>query len=154
MSSVTRRRALAMTAGSIGALAGCTMSSPEDCSPASFPEDGEREEPPSPCQFSAELQTQGLDVDSAMDAAGGGVSVMYYHNPDAHRDQIRTVALAFIQYRRMVSKDNMLSFTALESNDDRHGTGYANREWADRRASGELSRDKYVQKVVDSYGSR
>lgn len=156
MSDLTRRGILALSGSALAGLAGCSTSTPDECSPASFPPENStetRSEPPSACQYSAELESRGLDVDSAM-TGGGGVSVMYYHAPDSHREQIRTVALAFVPYRRMVDSGSLLSFTALESRDDRHGEGYVSREWADRRASGSMSESEYVQKVVDTYGTR
>lgn len=155
MSDLTRRAALASAAAALGSLAGC-LSEPDDCSPATFPPENSTETrsgPPSGCQFGAELEQRGMDVDSVM-SSGPGVSVMYFHNPERHREQIRTVALAFIPYRRMVDPDAPLSFTALSSNEDRHGNGYVAREWADRRARGELSESEYVQKVVDTYATR
>lgn len=155
MNSASRRSVLAMSTGALAALAGCTTSSPDECSPASFPEDTStrtREEPPSVCQYGAELESRGMDVDSTMGSPG--VSVMYFREPDSHREQIRTVAVAFVPYRRMVESGKPLSFTALESNDNRHGTGYVAREWADRRARSELSSDEYVKKVMDTYGTR
>jgi len=94
-----------------------------------------------------------MDVDSTMDG-GDGASVMYFHDPERHGEQIRTLAVAFVPYRRMVGEGNLLSFTALESNDNRHGTGYVDRGWADRRARGHISESEYVQKVKDTYGTR
>lgn len=157
MTEPTRRAVLAAGGGALASLAGC-VSSPDTCSPATFPPEDStetREDPPEPCQFGAELQSRGMDVDSTMDSAAGGASVMYMRDPGKHREQIQTVALAFVPYRRMVGGDgNMLSYTALETNDNRHGDGYITREWADRRASGQLTRTEYVQKVVDTYETR
>lgn len=154
----TRRQVLGLAAaGAVTALAGCGVATPDECSPATFPPEGSthtREDPPTPCQFGAELEQAGLDVDSTMGGAGHSASVMYYHEPDRHSEQIRTVAVEFVRYRRMISSDGLLSFTALSSNDDRHGDGHVAREWADSRASGDMTREEYVQKVEDTYETR
>jgi hypothetical protein len=156
MSDTTRRGVLAAAGGAVAALAGCaTRGDPSTCTPASFPAGtATRSEPPEPCQFGAELSRKGLDVDSTVSVTGEDAGVFYFHREDRHRRDITTVALTFVPYRRMVARGSLLTFTALESNDDRHGVGHIPREWADRRAAGSLTREDYVKRVVDSYGSR
>lgn len=147
----SRRRVLATTGSALATAAAGCVSSPDECSPAEFPKGTEtRDKPPEPCQFGAELESQGMDVDSTMPMSGG-VSLMYYRDPDRHREQIHTVALAFVQYRRIVDPDDVLSFTALESANERHGTAYISREWADSRANGNMSESRYLEKVRDTY---
>lgn len=150
MNNPTRRRVLASGAALASGLAGCMgVQSVEDCQPAENPESSE--EPPTPCQFGAELETKGMDVDSTMDAPGGGASIMYYREPENHNRQIRTVAMTFIQYRRIVSEGKPLSFTALSANDDRHGNGYVAREWADETAAGRMGEPEYLTRVRGTY---
>jgi hypothetical protein len=150
----TRRSVLASatTLATVG-LAGCA-STPDECEPASFPTGTAtpREEPPKPCQYGAELETKGLDVDSTL-GMSGSVSVMYYRDPDLHKTQIRRVAETFVPYRRMVEGGKPLSFTALSSNEDRHGNGYIAREWADERANGDMSQTEYVTRARGTYGT-
>lgn len=128
------------------------VATPDQCEPAEFPEDGQREEPPTPCQYGAELETKGMDVDGTMkDKAMGGASIMYYRDADIHDEQIRTVAMTFIQYRRIVDEGKPLSFTALSANDDRHGNGYVAREWADETAEGRMDEREYLTRVRGTY---
>lgn len=153
MSRMTRRRALAVSGTAITALAGCSRSSADGCSPATFgTATGTPGEPPSPCQFTAELETRGIDVDNYVDSAG--VGVFYWHEPDTHDRDIRTIADAFVPYRRIVGHGHVLSFQALESKDNRHGVGYIGRGWADDRAAGQMSESEYHRKVADSYSTR
>ena len=152
MSSLSRRRVLASGAVLASGLAGCMgVAAPDQCEPAEFPEDGQREEPPTACQYGAELETKGMDVDSTMDAPGGGASVMYFRDPDIHDEQIRTVAMTFVRYRRMVDEGKPMSFTALTANDDRHGNGYVAREWADETAEGRMDEKEYLTRVRGTY---
>lgn len=151
--ALSRRAVLASGGAALAtSLAGCAaISSPDDCQPAEFPEGTATPgEPPEPCQYSAELETRGLDVDSTM-GMGGGVSMMYYRVPEQHISQIKTVAATFVPYRRMVKPDMQLTFTALTSNEDRHGYGYITREWAERRASGDMTETEYHTRVRGTY---
>lgn len=151
---ISRRSVLASTGALAAGLAGCTTSSADECEPATFPTGTAtpRDEPPKPCQYGAELETRGLDVDSTM-GMGGSVSVMYFRAPEEHNSQIQRVADAFVQYRRMVDEGKPLSFTALSSNEDRHGNGYVAREWADSRADGTMTRTEYHTRVRGTYGT-
>lgn len=154
MTDLTRRAVLASSGAVIaGGLSGCT-SSADECSPATFPEgNATRDEPPEPCQFLAALEAEGLETDSTL-SGGGGVSVMYHRDPERHREQIRTVALTFVRYRRIVKPGGSLSFTALESSTERHGVGYIPRIWAIRYDRGHYGEQEYVQSVVDTYETR
>lgn len=158
MSNTTRRAVLGLTGGALASLAGCSATgSTEDCSPASFPEGTEtREEPPEPCQFAAELKQAGLEMDrqSTVSLGAGDAGVFYYHRPERHREDIRTIALELVPYRRMISDGQILTYTALETSTDRHGTGHIAGEWADSYAGGSLTESEYVEMAVDTYGQR
>jgi len=87
-------------------------------------------------------------------SGGGSASVMYFHDSERHREQIAMVAREFVPYRRIVDPGVVLSFTALESTDDRHGVGHIARSWADQREDGVLTESEYIQKVADTYETR
>lgn len=156
--SIPRRAVLGLAGGALASLSGCaTSGSSDECSPASFPSGNStrtRSEPPDPCQFVAELEQKGLETDGSVSLTDGDAGVFYFHRPERHREDIRTLALTFVPYRRMVDPGLLLSFTALETNDDRHGVGHIAREWADARAAGNMTREQYVKKVVATYATR
>lgn len=100
--------------------------------------------------FVAALESAGIRVDSTMSSLGG-VSVMYYHDPENHTGQLNILARTFVDHRRIINSDALLAFTALSSTTDRHGEGHISREWADRRSRGDLSDSEYTANVRDTY---
>lgn len=141
--STSRRVFLGLTAIP---LAGCTTatysSDPGNQSTTSEPSDMDR--------FARELESAGIEVDSTMTLAGGA-SVFYMRNPDAHREQLETVADRFVFHREVVAPGGVLSVTALTDDEDRHGVVGLPREWAEQVASGDLRQGQYFDKVIDEY---
>lgn len=153
MSDLTRRGFLA-SAGTIGAsaLAGCVQSgsgSDTENDSATLDEPGREVS-----AFRAAVSNEGIRVDGTMDTEVLGVSLFYYRDADAHREQIATIATEFAKYRDIVGKGSIISVTALETTSDRHGTFHVAKDMAAKYASGDLTKEQYVTAVANTYDKR
>jgi len=123
-------------------LAGCSSSSASSS-------DGDRDE--WVAEFVAELEAAGVQVDSTMQMAGD-LSLMYFHRPEKHEQDITRVATTFADYAGNVR--SMLTVTAINPDGDtRHGGWRIDKKWAQQFAAGDLSKSQYMSKVEDTYVS-
>jgi len=136
-----RRRAFLATLASVS-VAGCSSS--DEPSTESGDDDWV-------AKFVADLEAGGVQVDSTMQMAGD-LSLMYYHRPEKHEQDITRVATTFGDYAG--NARSMLTVTALNpGGDSRHGGWMIEKEWAQQFAAGELSKSDYMNNVEGTFQS-
>lgn len=102
-------------------------------------------------EFVTDLEAKGIRVDSTL-SAGGDLSLMYFHRPEKHEQDITRVATTFSEYADNVR--SLLTVTAINPDgDSRHGGWVVEKEWATAYRSGDLSKSQYMTKVEDTYKS-
>jgi len=90
-------------------------------------------------------------VDSTMQMAGD-LSLMYYHRPEKHEQDITRVATTFADYAGNIR--SILTVTAINpSGDSRHGGWMVEKQWAEQFAAGDISKSQYMTNVEDTYKS-
>lgn len=142
-----RRRFLAgAAAAGMLATAGCTAAPAPGGNSSGNTDGGDAN------RLEADLEEQNVQVEMTKKTLGD-LYVYYYYRSEKARQDITRIALTYTDYA--VNTRKFLAANEIEADGsgigDLRGNYYIDRQWALDYRDGKLSKDAYVQKVLDSY---